>query len=95
MTFYKRFANTAKEFFGWVPDFLQENIHVQLKQGDLVAVIFGCSTPVLLRHNGQSYEVVGEVYLFGLMDDKAVAMIEEGKIEFSIIDIICKSLCSR
>ncbi|KAJ4296413.1 hypothetical protein N0V90_006458 [Kalmusia sp. IMI 367209] len=41
--------------------------------GDIVVVPLGCSTPILLRREGrQGYRFVGDVYIHGYMEGKAV-----------------------
>jgi hypothetical protein len=47
-------------------------------KGDLVCVLFGCSTPVLLRMVGEHYVFLGEAYLHGFMDGEAVDGLERG-----------------
>ena len=49
---------------------------------DLICILYGCSVPVILRaqHDPQSlevthYEVVGECFIYGMMDGEAVANI--------------------
>jgi hypothetical protein len=42
------------------------------QEGDQVWIIFGCSTPMLLRPSQDGFLVVGDVYLDGFMDGKAV-----------------------
>jgi hypothetical protein len=46
--------------------------------GDLVVVPFGCSTPILLRHEGRrnEYHYVGDVYVEGYMHGEAISQME-------------------
>ncbi|KAE9371987.1 HET-domain-containing protein [Stipitochalara longipes BDJ] len=61
----RKFFTTANgRFFGLGPDGLQS--------GDVVAVLYGCSVPIVLRAMGQHYKLVGECYIHGLMDGQAV-----------------------
>ena len=46
--------------------------------GDLVCVIFGCSTPILLRKVEDHYVVLGEAYLHGMMNGEAIEGLERG-----------------
>ena len=50
--------------------------------GDLVAILHGCSVPVLLRPSSKSrcYTVVGECYVHGMMDGEARMLEEQGKL---------------
>jgi hypothetical protein len=38
------------------------------KEGDLVVILFGAVQPYVLRRSGQKYELVGEAYVYGIMD---------------------------
>ncbi|QPC74544.1 hypothetical protein HYE68_005296 [Fusarium pseudograminearum] len=40
--------------------------------GDEIWVVSGCPTPLLLRHEGQQYSLVGEAYVHGVMHGEAV-----------------------
>jgi Heterokaryon incompatibility protein (HET) len=62
----KFFTTTNGNLFGLGPDGLQS--------GDVVAVLYGCTVPVILRaaENKMHYKVVGECYIHGLMDGQAV-----------------------
>jgi Heterokaryon incompatibility protein (HET) len=63
---------TAKGYLGLGPD------HV--KSGDVVAVLLGCQVPFLLRKSAHGkYEVIGEVYVDGIMDGEA--MLGCGRVE--------------
>ncbi|CAG8958443.1 hypothetical protein HYFRA_00011120 [Hymenoscyphus fraxineus] len=42
------------------------------KGGDLICIIFGCSTPIILREIGSSFMLVGEAYVHGIMKGEAV-----------------------
>ena len=71
----RRFMSTAKGYLGWVPDNIYGNATDQVRCGDIIAILFGCSTPVLLRPVGNKFIILGEVYLHGFMDGEAVASI--------------------
>ena len=45
-----------------------------MEVGDLVVVPFGCSTPILLRKQGtkKEYRFVGDIYVHGYMNGRAV-----------------------
>jgi hypothetical protein len=62
----KFFTTSGRNLFGLGPDGLQN--------GDAVAVLYGCSVPVILRpvENRMHYKLVGECYIHGLMDGQAV-----------------------
>ncbi|PMD30276.1 HET-domain-containing protein [Hyaloscypha variabilis F] len=56
------------------------------KKGDIVAILWGCSVPVILRRvaEDQSYKLVGECYLQGCMDGDIAATVEDTRI-FTLI----------
>ncbi|KAH9864800.1 hypothetical protein IAQ61_008745 [Plenodomus lingam] len=50
------------------------------RSGDVVAVIFGCSIPLVLRAVGQgSWQVVGEAYAHDFMNGEVVGLVKRGK----------------
>ena len=69
MTRARRFFVTADRYMGLAPG--------EAREGDRVAVVYGCSTPVLIRGIGDGeaeWRLVGECYVYGLMDGEAVTM---------------------
>lgn len=48
---------------------------------DLIVVPFGCSTPVILRPEGDEFRFVGDVYIRGYMSGKAVEEFDNGERE--------------
>lgn len=69
------FRSDRKKLFGLGPKGTKVN--------DLICILFGCSVPVILRaqldpHSLQTmhYEVVGECYIYGMMDGEAVAKMD-------------------
>ncbi len=65
----RRFFVIANGYMGLAPG--------EAREGDRVAVVYGCSTPVLVRAVGDleaEWCLVGECYVYGLMDGEAVGM---------------------
>jgi hypothetical protein len=56
-------------------------------RGDLVCVLFGCSTPVFLRRVEEHYVFLGEAYLHGIMDGEAIGGLEKGELREEIFCI--------
>jgi hypothetical protein len=50
--------------------------------GDIITVLTGCSTPVILRQVGKQYKVIGDVYICGFMSGEAMKEIEDGTRNF-------------
>lgn len=88
MTSWRRFATTSKGYIGWVPEFVGGEDQLQVKQGDVVAVILGCTTPILLRKCGDYFKVIGEAYFIGLMVGEAIGMLEQGQYKTVEINLI-------
>ena len=51
---------------------------------DIIAIIFGCSVPLILRpvseQNGM-FEVVGSTFCEGIMQGEVLRLFKEGKVE--------------
>ena len=77
----RRFAVSSKGYFGWVPESMFHGDDKQTRVGDLYCIIFGCSMPIVLRECGGYYQVIGEGYLQGFMEGKAVELLESGEYE--------------
>ncbi|RYN79885.1 hypothetical protein AA0120_g10639 [Alternaria tenuissima] len=75
----RRFITTTNGYMGWAPDNIYGSDDEQTRQGDLIAIIFGCSTPLVLRPRGDHYQVLGEAYVQGFMDGEAITALKEGK----------------
>lgn len=77
LTKTRRFFMMANGYMGLAPG--------EAKEGDRVIIVYGCSIPLLLRkveEAGDEWRLVGECYVYGLMDGEAIAMddILEGDI---------------
>lgn len=49
------------------------------REGDIVAVLFGCNIPLVLRGIGQDcWQVIGEAYAHGFMNGEVAGSIERG-----------------
>ena len=68
----RRLAVLDKYPLGLVPDFT--------KPGDLVCVLHGSSTPMVLRRVENDFECIGECYVHGIMYGEAVDWLEGNKI---------------
>ena len=82
----RRFILTQNGYMGWAPDNCNGGDDEQTRQGDLIAIIFGCSTPIVLRPveddgNNRKYQVLGEAYVQGLMDGEGIAWLESGRFQ--------------
>ncbi|TVY16139.1 Heterokaryon incompatibility protein 6, OR allele [Lachnellula arida] len=75
----RRLMTTKNGYLGWAPDNIYGGDEEQTRSGDLVAIIFGCSTPMVIRPTGKWFLVVGEAYVQGIMDGEAMEVMEAGK----------------
>ncbi|KAI1119734.1 hypothetical protein F5Y10DRAFT_259718 [Nemania abortiva] len=55
--------------------------------GDTVAVLPGCTTPVVIRHVGSGWKLVGEIFVYGLMNGETATMVRDGLVEVSEINL--------
>ena len=62
----RRFFTTKKGFVGIGPD--------KIQKGDLVAVLFGADTPLILRPDGISFKLVGAAYVHGIMRGEMILL---------------------
>lgn len=72
---------TTNGHLGWVPDNMYGNDENQVRKGDKIAVLFGCSTPIVIRPHGNCFQVLGEAYVQGFMDGEALEFLESGQCE--------------
>jgi hypothetical protein len=77
----RRFMLTKNGYMGWAPDNIYGKAKDQTMEGDLIAILFGCSTPIVIRPYGEHFKVVGEAYVQGIMDGEAMELFETGKVE--------------
>ncbi|KAH7377473.1 heterokaryon incompatibility protein-domain-containing protein [Cadophora sp. MPI-SDFR-AT-0126] len=74
----RRFITTMNGYMGWGTDNMFGADVNQLQSGDKIAILFGCSTPIVVRPHGRYYKVLGEAYIHGLMDGETVHSLEAG-----------------
>ncbi|KAK4445126.1 heterokaryon incompatibility protein [Podospora aff. communis PSN243] len=67
----RRFMVTKNGYMGWVPD----NIYGK------ATILFGCSTPIVIRPHGSCFQVIGEAYVQGLMDGEAMTLVVSGGVQ--------------
>ena len=73
----RRFMLTANGYLGWAPDNISGSFSAQTRKGDLVCILFGCSTPLIIRPViGGRFRIIGQAYVEGLMDGEALKLLE-------------------
>lgn len=72
----RRFMTTSRGYMGWAPDNIYGSDEEQTKKGDLIVILFGCSTPIVVRPMGQMFQVMGEAYVQGLMDGEGMELFD-------------------
>lgn len=75
----RRFMLTSNGYLGWAPDNIFGSPRDQTMKGDLIAILFGCSTPIVIRPHGEHFKVVGEAYVQGLMEGEGMKFLESGR----------------
>jgi hypothetical protein len=84
----RRLATTKKGYIGWLPDKRDADSAEQVKKEDLIAIAFGCSTPLVLHWQGDAYRVIKEEYLEGFMEGELSALLTGGIITPKIL-VLC------
>lgn len=59
-----------------------------VQAGNLVCVLAGCPTPVILRSSGSQFSLVGACYVEGLVDGQAIDMVGTGQLEHQVMQLI-------
>ena len=73
-TLGRRLAVTKRGYIGLVPK--------ETKMGDHVSVLFGSEVPIILRKRQSSgFEVVGETYIHGIMEEEVIEKWKSGWVE--------------
>lgn len=67
----RRLAVSSKGYLGLVPTWTDEN--------DIIAILFGCPAPVILRKHDGWYEILGPCYFHGIMEGETVPGIQSGE----------------
>jgi hypothetical protein len=76
----QRLVATEKGRVGWVHDNNASGAEDQVQRGDLFCVVFGCSTPIVMRKHLDGFIVLGEGYLQGMMEGEALKYVEDGDL---------------
>lgn len=66
----RRMVTTDKGYIGMVPELA--------RHGDIIAVMFGCRLPVVLRPKGKHFLFIGECYVHGLMFGESMDDLKRG-----------------
>lgn len=86
----RRLMTTEKGYMGWGPDNVHGSNDDQMRVRDLIVILFGCSTPLVVRPcddlGSGMYRVVGETYVHGLMEGEAVEKLTAG--EYCVEDFV-------
>lgn len=69
----RRMAVSDKGYLGLVPTWTDED--------DIIAILFGCPVPVILRKHDGWYEFIGTCYFHGIMEGELVPGIQNGEYE--------------
>ncbi|KAH6721662.1 heterokaryon incompatibility protein-domain-containing protein [Leptodontidium sp. MPI-SDFR-AT-0119] len=75
----RRFFRTALGYYGIGP--------CELENDDLIVVLFGGTTPYVLRPTSEGYKFVGECYVYGLMNGEAILMMEREELKEKTFDL--------
>ena len=76
----RRFFVTRNGLMGIGPD--------AMKEGDIIAILFGGSVPYVVRTVGQNHKLVGECYVVGLMNEEAMSTWRDEGSKRKIFDLL-------
>ncbi|KAB8298563.1 hypothetical protein EYC80_000742 [Monilinia laxa] len=57
------------------------------REGDSIVILSGCSVPLVLRRDGMGWKLVGECFVYGLMDGEAAGFVKNGRAEVEVIQL--------
>jgi len=69
----RRLITTTNGYLGTAPE--------AVLKGDILAILYGCNYPVVLRPCGDCYMLIGESYIDGAMDGELVEAMNRGEFE--------------
>ncbi|KAF2116466.1 heterokaryon incompatibility protein-domain-containing protein [Lophiotrema nucula] len=75
----RRFGITDNGYLGIFPP--------EARQGDVVAVVFGCGHPLLLKPMGDRFQIVSECYVQGLMRGEVGGLLRRGEFRERDVEI--------
>jgi len=75
----KRFPNTKKGHLAFMP--------ADTRRKDIVAILFDCDLPVVIRPRERQYEFVGCCYVHGITEGQAMAGLDKGEFAAETFDI--------
>ena len=58
-----------------------------VREKDNICILFGCSVPVVLRRKGAAFELMGECFVWNMMEGEAMRGYKHGKYEKQSFDI--------
>ncbi|KAM0263718.1 hypothetical protein ACHAQJ_001032 [Trichoderma viride] len=76
---WRRLVTTDKGYLGLVP--------AATLAGDCIAVVPGCSIPLVLRREEEMFRVIGECYVHGIMLGEVMALLDGGDVEMTDITL--------
>jgi hypothetical protein len=74
------FFSRNKSFIGLGPGNMEQN--------DVICVLFGGATPMILRLDGDNYRFIGECYVYDLMSGEAIQDLRAGKYASQTFNVI-------
>jgi hypothetical protein len=69
----RRLVTTSKGYLGLAP--------AEVLEGDVIAVLYGCNFPVVLRPCEDKFYFIGECYVDGVMDGELMEAKERGEYQ--------------
>lgn len=79
-------ALESRSFFMTEKDY-QRLAPLDTRAGDVAVLLYGCKLPVILRPVDEHYEFVGQAFVLGFENGKAMDMVEKGELEETLFRI--------
>ncbi|KAH8176345.1 heterokaryon incompatibility protein (HET) domain-containing protein [Sarocladium implicatum] len=74
-------VQTRDGYIGWAP--------IGTVPSDIVAVVLGCSMPLVMRHvHDSKYQLIGACWIFGMMNGEAVTAVKEGEKSVQTFELV-------
>lgn len=76
---WRRLATTDKGYLGLMP--------AATVAGDCIAIVPQCAVPLVLRRENETFRVIGECYVHGLVPGEVLALVKRGDVELAGITL--------
>jgi hypothetical protein len=72
--------STKRGYMGLAP--------LRAQKGDLVCIVHGCDVPLIIRRQEDRYVVIGDTYIYGMMNEEVIQDAQDGKLQYEDLKFI-------